>query len=383
MNKPAATLHVFRAGTHTATDGNAYAFSEADVADLVDSYDPHLSRAPLVVGHPKIDDAAYGWAACFSRDGGEVFATPEAVDAQFAEMVNAQRFSNISLSVYLPDSPGNPKPGHFYPRHIGFLGAQPPAVKGLQRPQFAEGDGAVEFAMPMPRQLSSLGYYLKRLFQGLRDKSIETDGAEKAEQLIPQWCIDGIAEATAGDDQANAAFAETTHTEQTMNQSNSNAAATDFAEQQRQLESQRAEIAQREQALKEREDEARREDAASFAAGLVKDGKLLPRHKAGIVELLLAFPAGAVLNFAEADGQAATDHAAPELLRNFLSDLPPRVNFAEKSADHNNGTAAPSFAAPEGTSVDAGRMELHAKALAYQRDNPKADYMNAVKAVGG
>lgn len=384
MNKPTPLLHVFRAGTHTATDGNAYEFSEADVADMVDSYDPKLARAPLVVGHPKLDDPAYGWAAEFSRDGGEVFATPEAVDPQFAEMVNAQRFSNISLSVYLPDSPGNPKPGHFYPRHIGFLGAQPPAVKNLQRPQFAEGDGAVEFSMPMPRRLSSLGYYLKRLFQGLRDKSIETDGTEKTEQLIPQWCIDGIADATADDDQANAAFAEATHTEQTMTQSNSNAAATaDFAEQQRQLEAQRAEVEQREQALKAREDAARREDAADFADQLVKDGKLLPRQKAGIVELLLAFPAGAVLNFAEADGQAATDHEAPELLRAFLQDLPKRVDFAEKSAGHSNATAAPAnFAAPEGASVDARRMELHALALAYQREHPGTDYMAAAKAVG-
>lgn len=37
MNKPTPLLHVFRAGTHTATDGNAYEFSEANVADLVDS----------------------------------------------------------------------------------------------------------------------------------------------------------------------------------------------------------------------------------------------------------------------------------------------------------------------------------------------------------
>lgn len=383
MKTNAALLHVFRAGTHTATDGKAYEFSEADIADLVDSYDPKLSRAALVVGHPKIDDPAFGWAAEFSRDGGEVFATPEAVDPQFAEMVNAQRFSNISLSVYLPESPGNPKPGHFYPRHIGFLGAQPPAVKGLQRPQFAEGDGAVAFSMPMPRRLSSLGYYLKRLFQGLRDKSIETDGAEKTEQLIPQWCIDGIAEATADDDSLASAFAEAAiTTEQTMTQQGNNAA--DFAERESQLTARATEIEQREKALKEREDAARRADAADFAEGLVQAGKVLPRQKAGIVELLLAFPAGTVLNFAEGDGQAATDHEAPELLRTFLDELPKRVDFAEKSAGHDNGAPAPAnFAAPEGTQVDAGRMELHSKAIAYQAAHPGTAYMAAVKAVGG
>ena len=384
MKTTAALLHVFRAGTHTATDGKAYEFSEADIADMVDSYDPTLSRAPLVVGHPKIDDPAFGWAAEFSREGGEVFAEPEAVDPAFAEMVNAQRFSNISLSVYLPESPGNPKPGHFYPRHIGFLGAQPPAVKNLQRPQFAEGDGAVEFSMQMPRRLSSLGYYLKRLFQGLRDKAIETDGAEKTEQLIPQWCIDGIAEATADDDQANAAFAEATNTEQTMSQDKTNTAAADFAERESQLTARVIELDQREKTLKDLEDANRRSDAAEFAEGLVQAGKVLPRQKAGIVELLLAFPAGAVLNFAEGDGQTATDHEAPALLRTFLDDLPKRVDFAEKSAGHDNGaTATADFAAPEGTQVDAGRMELHSKAVAYQRANPGTAYIAAVKAVGG
>ena len=108
MNQPAANLHVFRAGTHTATDGKQYTFSESDIADLVSSYDPALSRAPLVVGHPKIDDPAYGWAAGFNHAGVDVFATPEAVDPQFAEMVNDQRFSAISLSVYLPDTPRKP-----------------------------------------------------------------------------------------------------------------------------------------------------------------------------------------------------------------------------------------------------------------------------------
>lgn len=382
-HKPAATLHVFRAGTHTATDGNAYAFSEADIADLVESYDPQLARAPLVIGHPKIDDPAYGWAADFACDGGDVFATPEAVEPQFAELVNAQRFSAISLSVYLPNSPGNPKPGHFYPRHIGFLGAQPPAVKGLQRPQFAAGDGAVAFAMPLPHRVSSLGYFLKRLFQGLRDRAIETDGTEKAEQLIPQWCIDGIADATADDDTntAVAAFAATAHTPE-IKMDNANGNTADFAEQQRQLDTQKTQLEQREQALKAREDAARRADAVEFAEGLVQAGKLLPRQQAGIVELLLSLPAGAALNFAEADGEAATDHAPADVLRGLLNDLPVRVDFAEKSAGAVV-TAIPNFAAPAGVSVAASDAELYGKAKAWQQQNPGASWLAAVAAAGG
>ena len=386
---PAANLHVFRAGTHTATDGKPYTFSEADIADLVASYDPALARAPLVVGHPKIDDPAYGWAAGFSRNGGEVFATPEAVDPQFAEMVNDQRFSAISLSVYLPDTPGNPKPGHHYPRHIGFLGAQPPAVKGLQRPQFAEGDGAIEFAMPLPRRVSTLGYYLKRLFQGLRDRAIESDGTDKAEQLIPQWCIDGIAEATTDepeldDNRAIAAFAEATHEQEKAMSQTQGAAAPDFAEQQRQLDARNTELEARERALQERESIARRADAADFAEQLVQAGKVLPRQQSGVVELLLAFPAGTVLNFAEADGQTATDHDAAALLRTFLDELPKRVDFAEKSGGATAATpAAISFAAPAGVHVSAAGAELYGKAKAYQQQHPGTAWAAAVVAVGG
>ena len=384
MNKPAAALHIFRAGTHVAADGKSYSFSEADVADLAASYDPQLSRAPLVVGPPKTDDPAYGWTGSLRFEGGNLFAEPTAVEPQFAEMVNTQRFSTISASIYLPDTPGNPTPGRHYLRHVGFLGAQAPGVKGLQRPEFAEGDGAVEFAMPLGRRISTIGYYLKRFMQGMRDKTIETDGAEKAEQLIPQWCIDGIAEAATDDESLAAAFAAANNTPEIPMTQQNNGNAVDFAEQQKSIDTQRAEIEAREKALKDRETAARRTDATEFAEGLVQGGKLLPRQKAGVVELLLALPAGTTLNFSEAEGQAATDHDAPELLRTFLADLPKRVDFSEKSGGGINDTAAPAdFALPEGTTADAGRMELHSKALAYQQQHPNTEYMAAIKAVGG
>lgn len=64
-------------------------------------------------------------------------AEPHQVDPEFAEMVNAGRFKKISASFYTPDAPNNPVPGVYYLRHVGFLGAQPPAVKGLKQAEFA------------------------------------------------------------------------------------------------------------------------------------------------------------------------------------------------------------------------------------------------------
>ena len=61
-------------------------------------------------------------------------------------MVAAGAFKKISASFYSPSSPQNPVPGVYYLRHVGFLGAQPPAVKGLRNPAFADGeDGVISF----------------------------------------------------------------------------------------------------------------------------------------------------------------------------------------------------------------------------------------------
>lgn len=374
-------LVIFRAGTHIASDGRAYTFSESDVRDIADSYEPAVHEAPLVVGHPKTDDPAYGWALSLSEKDGELAAEPHQVEPQFAEMVNKGRFKKISASVYLPGMPGNPKPGRFYLRHVGFLGAQPPGVKGLPSASFAAGDGALEFSMP----IADLGWRLSDLFQRVRDFLIDDRGLEVADQVIPQWQIRSIDEITKRDNthpSIGSAFSESQikHSEPDMSQQNHNAA--EFAERERKITEERTNLEAREKVLKDREAAAQRDDAVAFAEGLIKDGKLLPRHKAPVVELLLALPAGTSLNFAE--GEQQVQKPAPSVLRELLSSLPEQIDFNEKSgaagAEEARGIE---FAAPPGAAVDGTRAELHSKALAYQREHKGTSYMDAVKAVGG
>ena len=56
-------LEIFKAGIHTGMDGKQYTFTEEDVKASVEAYDPALFSAPLVVGHPKVEDPAYGWVS--------------------------------------------------------------------------------------------------------------------------------------------------------------------------------------------------------------------------------------------------------------------------------------------------------------------------------
>jgi len=108
----------------------------------------------VVIGHPKSDDPAYGWVRGLRFADGALKATLHKVAPAFAAMVQDGAFRNRSASFYSPEAPNNPRPGHWYLRHVGFLGALAPAVKGLQPVAYADNErGAVtvEFAERDPR----------------------------------------------------------------------------------------------------------------------------------------------------------------------------------------------------------------------------------------
>jgi hypothetical protein len=274
-------------------------------------------------------------------------------------------------------------PGKWYLRHIGFLGAAAPAVKGLKDVSFADADdGVAEFADLQLR--SWVMRSIADLFRGLRERLIETDGVEKADRLIPSYQIDTIRDAsnetTSTSSYADSIGIEEIHDED-RNMPDKNAA--DFAARETELASQKTQLDARDRALKEREAKAQRDDAVEFVDGLVTGGKLLPKDKATVVELLLALPAAEPLSFA--DGDTTIEKPAPQLLRELLDGLPQRLDFSEKSgatdADANAGAA--DFAAPPGTQVDAGQLELHRKARAHMAQHAGVSFVDAVKAVGG
>ncbi|MBL8510586.1 MAG: hypothetical protein JNM52_02975, partial [Betaproteobacteria bacterium] len=117
-------INLFKPGTHTDSSGTAHTFSEADVRQIAASYDPAKHQAPYVVGHPQTDAPAYGWVNRLQYAEGILsVADDEKVDPSFTQLVNDGRFNKISVRLWHPTDPGNPTPGQWYLRHIGFLGA--------------------------------------------------------------------------------------------------------------------------------------------------------------------------------------------------------------------------------------------------------------------
>ncbi len=377
MPKP---IQIFRPGRHQAMTGQSLEFSDSDIEATASAYDPALHEAPLVIGHPRHNAPAYGWVSALSVAGGALQAAPYQVDPAFAEMIREGRYKKISASFYAPDSPSNPKPGVYYLRHVGFLGAMAPAVKGLKPVEFAEAEGVVtvEFSERERWGFRSIAQLLRLL----REKWIEKDGVEATDSVLPSYLIDDIQRAAEAEDEpaAEPAYSEpVTPQEGDMTPEELARREAELAERERQLQTQTAEFSEREQQLAAREAERRRAGIAEFAEGLVSAGRLLPRDRDGVVELLAALPAGQELAFGE--GDARFEGSAETWLREFLQRLPEQVDFAERSAPGAEGDGeAVNFAAPPGYTVDAAGLELLRKAKAYQRQH-KVSYDEAVDAV--
>lgn len=362
MNKPTATLPILPAGRHTALDGRPVEFTEAILQEIVETYDPALHEAPLVIGHPKLNGPAYGWAKSLEARDGMLYAEPHQVVPEFAEAANRKMYKKRSASVYLPDSPGNPVPGKHYLRHIGFLGAMPPAIKGIPDAalEFAEDDGALalEFA-ELPYAFGGITEILRRV----RDYFVEREGAERADQIIPNWQLLSIEEdarrrldepkpmpatsfAESSDVDATGAAAalaaESDAAAQTdvsgtaepaaaagpTDQPNHQESTMSVEDREAQLAERERKVAQHEATIATQQAEEKRKGTLEFAEALVAAGKLLPRHKLPVVELLLNLPA-APLEFAEGDQQVSK--GGEEVLRELLSSLPKQVEFGEKS----------------------------------------------------
>lgn len=149
-------IEIFKAGKRRDANGVEVNITTADLQQAVESYNVEYHEAPAVIGHPKHNHPAYAWVKRLELDGDTLKAEFGQIDPEFAEMVETGRFKKVSASFYLANSPNNPKQGSLYLRHVGFLGAMPPAVKGLKNPEFNDSDeGIVEFEEPLHLSLST------------------------------------------------------------------------------------------------------------------------------------------------------------------------------------------------------------------------------------
>lgn len=317
-------FEIFRPGTHVAMSGQSIAFADADLAAVAAGYDKALHHAPIVVGHPKQDAPAYGWVDALTVKDGRLVAKPAEIDTAFAELVREGKFKKVSASFYGPLSANNPTPGQYYLRHVGFLGAAAPAVKGLRAIEFAELGGSAEIEIEFSdANLSSLGWVMEsvaRLFRGLREKMIAAEGVDAADQVLREWEISEIArqaETLRSAESKDSLYSEKDDTMKTPETIAAEAAAA--AAVQAELDRREQAIATREAAFAESERAARIAEDAAFVEAQVQAGRLPEGLKAQAVSLFGGL-AEAAIEFA--DGGETKTLTPRDTLKSLLSSLP-------------------------------------------------------------
>lgn len=356
----------------------------------VATFDPAGHEPPVVLGHPKTDAPAYGWVKAVravARSGKRVLqARLGQVVPAFADMVAAGRYKKRSASFY-PD-------GRL--RHVGFLGAMPPAVKGLADLAFADDDGSIGFEFADGRELSLVA----RAFRRIREWIIEDKGADAADRVIGSWEIDEL-ERAAREDSAETPMEAASYAERREEESMSwkdkmkaafgravdempeaaapaapaaqpapeakafseadvearvKAAAEKAAKDARDAAT--AEFAEKERTAR---DKARKQEIIAFVDQGVTAGKIIPAwKKAGLVEFMEQLDGEAVVEFAEGADNKKTPYA---WFKGFVEDLPKIIDFGE---------VAKRGAAADGPATSGGKLD--ALVARKMKENPKLDY---------
>lgn len=250
--------NILKTGKFTDSKGNEHEFTREKLDKICENFEKVHKNVPICVGHPVSGAPAYGWLDKVKRVGDDLYCTFKDVQKEFAEAVNKGLFKNRSISL---DKDLNI-------RHLAFLGAQAPAVKGLEDFCFEADENAADIEFSDFADAETLDM----LFGKTPEPAAKTPEPEKT------------------DDELEKVKKELS--EQTQK-------AEELA---KELETER--------------EKAKIKDFEDFAAGAVENGNILPKHKNGIVNILLAADRFKTFDFADAGEKDAV-----QSVKDFIGEL--------------------------------------------------------------
>lgn len=395
---------IFKPGTHTSAQGRTKTYTVEDCERMVELYNEQPAddrhEAPAVLGHPKDNGPAYGWVEKLEFTGGKLYAHVKECATEFAEWLEAGFYKKVSPSFYADGKL----------RHVGFLGAQPPAIKGLPAFEFASGDDgetyefgeATEFA---DYRVTTLG----GLFRRLREWFIAEKGAETAEQVVPNkeldtlgsepydetsWMRQELAELRGIVNTLNDTPTRTSYSEKEPMNGNAKDGASgaaddgqqranvpdDYAELTAKVDEQGRTITSQQKLIEDQSKviatlQARNQEAdfREFLDGADMKGRITPGNRAVAIGMLKR-AAELEGEFEYSEGDETKQGTALEVVKAELRTWPNAVDFSEVAsksrATGSTSVAKTGFDIPERSDFDEGRRELtmRAKKLAAEKN---------------
>lgn len=184
-------LPVFRTGKHTDSRGNERNWTREDLLKIVENYTSRQDDAPVVVGHPKTNSPAYGWVEKLELVGDTLYATFKDLTEEFTDWLKKKFYKYRSIAI-----------GRSMDLvHVGFLGAAPPAIKGLGGTEFSVEPVGLDLAYLYNEEGEEVTFAeigngfvntVQRILRSIRDMTIADKGIETANQYLPPWDIDSL-----------------------------------------------------------------------------------------------------------------------------------------------------------------------------------------------
>jgi hypothetical protein len=321
-------VQIARVGKAVDSKGVGYDLTKGFLQKASDNYNAsrELHEAPATVGHPASNAPAFGWADETRMNGDALEAKFSDTADEFEQMVRQGRFKKRSTNFYI-DHPTLPSPNI---RHIGFLGAAAPGVKGLRNIAFSEEGESVVFEETFNNQEKNMGLedtdvekVSESLFEKLKKLVKPSEGGTPASQPATT--------ASFSEADAKTLIAEAV-TEATK------AITTEFTEK-------LAEKDEELKALRESVDagtaSGRRSEIVAFVEGIpAEKGKHFLR-RAGVVEFMESLAVAdakdeaPAIAFSEGEGDKKEDHKFSRLdwFKNYVNAQKSFVQFGEKFGD--------------------------------------------------
>jgi hypothetical protein len=360
-------LQVLKVGTHTDSKGVVHDFTEEMLKNIASKYNPATHEAPMVLGHPKDNDPAVGWikSANYNEDTASLELETNKEHPDFMEAFNFGSFKKWSVSLY-PD---------MTLRHLGFLGAIPPAIKGLSLIGFSQSAPEAGFTFDFMDYDEAFRFQdTGKLFRNLREYIIEKEGLDKANALLPDWIVNDLENTKPTPKPIEEPNKVQSYNEHNNPQSKEGQTMTkeeqaefdqlkadnerlkldnaSFAEEKTQLQGQIATITQ----------EAKVKEFGDFCEGLVQTGKMKATDKEKNVNLLVSLDkANVAVDFSE-NAKTAVD-----AMKETLANASVAVDFNEHATKDKAGevkdVAGDKF---KGVNLDESRVILFNEATAIQ-----------------
>ena len=267
-------IEVFRTGIHTDSVGNTRDWTEDDLKKIEKNYNPEKNEAPIVVGHPTDSSPAYGWVEKIKEENGILWAKCKDVIPEFIDMVKKGLFKKRSISLY-PD---------LKLRHIGFLGAAPPAVKGLADLKFSKDEEAISFEFEEEHKTTA-----SKKEEGIMTFKdfVEIFKFWKEAEKDPDMQLPGVNQKTTGSGDKTFSEADIEAAKKSGAEAERKKADTEFAEKERQTKG-----------------EAHTKEISDFCDTLVKEGKIPPSWvNSGLVEFAKGLDSETEISFSEKEAK--------------------------------------------------------------------------------